>query len=246
MNCENCNNKHNGTYGSGRFCSSVCARGFSTKYKRNEINEKVSLTVRNKIANDVSNKIKKAREIRKCPECGTDFIIRKDFTRKYCKDHQRIVYTTPEFREKLSRSQINIIRDEKFRIFGNSIKCNFTFGEKHICCDSKLEYVGLLHLCDVYAVSSIERCNFYIEYIDFQGEPRRYVPDFKISVGNEIFIIECKYEKKLTYDVNTKWEAYVKNQEIKKEALKNYCDDHGFSMLWFTNKTGGCYRKFKF
>lgn len=40
--CENCGTVHQGTYGSGRFCSSVCARGFSTKNKRAEINERVS------------------------------------------------------------------------------------------------------------------------------------------------------------------------------------------------------------
>lgn len=43
--CENCGIEHNGTYGSGRFCSSKCARGFSTKAKRKEINEKVSNTL---------------------------------------------------------------------------------------------------------------------------------------------------------------------------------------------------------
>jgi 5-methylcytosine-specific restriction endonuclease McrA len=42
MICENCGNDHDGNYGSGRFCSSRCARGFSTSVKRNEINEKVS------------------------------------------------------------------------------------------------------------------------------------------------------------------------------------------------------------
>ena len=40
--CENCGTNHDGEYGSGRFCSSKCARGFSTKFKREEINEKVS------------------------------------------------------------------------------------------------------------------------------------------------------------------------------------------------------------
>jgi hypothetical protein len=42
MNCENCKEKHDGKYGSGRFCSAKCARGFSTKNKRKEINNKVS------------------------------------------------------------------------------------------------------------------------------------------------------------------------------------------------------------
>lgn len=42
MFCENCNKDHNSEYGSGRFCSAKCARGFSTKNKRAEINQKVS------------------------------------------------------------------------------------------------------------------------------------------------------------------------------------------------------------
>jgi len=46
MNCENCNNIHDGNYGSGRFCNAKCARGFSTKQKRKEINEKVSKSLK--------------------------------------------------------------------------------------------------------------------------------------------------------------------------------------------------------
>lgn len=42
MQCENCEQEHDGKYGSGRFCNGKCARGFSTKAKRKEINEKVS------------------------------------------------------------------------------------------------------------------------------------------------------------------------------------------------------------
>ena len=41
MFCENCSLQHEGSYGSGRFCSSVCARSFSTKAKREEINQLV-------------------------------------------------------------------------------------------------------------------------------------------------------------------------------------------------------------
>ena len=45
MICENCGSEHSGSYGSGRFCSEKCARGFSTKANRKEINEKVSKTL---------------------------------------------------------------------------------------------------------------------------------------------------------------------------------------------------------
>jgi Zn finger protein HypA/HybF involved in hydrogenase expression len=48
MKCENCSNEHDGKYGSGRFCESKCARGFSTKALRHIINEKVSDRCRNR------------------------------------------------------------------------------------------------------------------------------------------------------------------------------------------------------
>ncbi len=48
MNCENCGNEHDRSYGSGRFCSSKCARGFSTRDKRSLINEKASKTLTEK------------------------------------------------------------------------------------------------------------------------------------------------------------------------------------------------------
>jgi hypothetical protein len=46
VRCENCKNEHSGSYGAGRFCSKVCARGFSTKEKREQINTKVSGTLK--------------------------------------------------------------------------------------------------------------------------------------------------------------------------------------------------------
>lgn len=50
MLCECCNKNHNGTYGSGRFCSESCARSFSSREKRREINKKVSKTLKEKVA----------------------------------------------------------------------------------------------------------------------------------------------------------------------------------------------------
>ena len=46
--CEMCFNYHDASYGSGRFCSAKCARGFSSKEKRQEINTKVSKTMTGK------------------------------------------------------------------------------------------------------------------------------------------------------------------------------------------------------
>lgn len=60
-NCENCNASHDGKYGSGRFCSNKCARGFSTKSKRKEINQKVSNKLKGtKLTEETKNKISKS------------------------------------------------------------------------------------------------------------------------------------------------------------------------------------------
>ena len=34
MKCENCGNEHDGSYGSGRFCSKECAKAFSGKQSK--------------------------------------------------------------------------------------------------------------------------------------------------------------------------------------------------------------------
>jgi hypothetical protein len=40
-NCEKCSKEHDGTFGSGRFCSRSCINGFATVAKREEINAKL-------------------------------------------------------------------------------------------------------------------------------------------------------------------------------------------------------------
>jgi hypothetical protein len=60
--CENCSCAHNGNYGSGRFCSMKCARGFSTKSKRSLINEKVSKALKEKYP----------KKIKFCKICGAE------------------------------------------------------------------------------------------------------------------------------------------------------------------------------
>lgn len=44
--CENCLAIHSGEYGSGRFCSSTCSRSYSSKVKREEVNRRVSETLK--------------------------------------------------------------------------------------------------------------------------------------------------------------------------------------------------------
>lgn len=102
MKCENCEVEHEGTYGSGRFCSNKCARGFSTKNKRSLINEKVSLKLKGSIPPNkgISNYI--LIDII-CPNCQTIF-KQKNHKQKLCSQICHRQYTTDEIKLKISLS----------------------------------------------------------------------------------------------------------------------------------------------
>ena len=75
MICENCRKEHDGSYASGRFCGKECAKGFSTKSNRKEINKKVSIT----LGGTGELKIR----FKNCLVCGTQL---KQGARKFCSD----------------------------------------------------------------------------------------------------------------------------------------------------------------
>lgn len=85
MICENCDSEHDGLYGSGRFCSNRCAKSFSTKSKRKEINKKVSE--------------KLSGEQYYCSKCGN--IIKKNNKTGLC---FVCLKTDEKFRQRLSES----------------------------------------------------------------------------------------------------------------------------------------------
>jgi very-short-patch-repair endonuclease len=97
--CKNCNKEHEGTYGSGRFCSKTCARGFSTKAKRKEINALVSETLKTR---DLGHE----RKIKKiCLECKKEFIVNwNDRDRIYCSNYCSTRTISTETRENLSKA----------------------------------------------------------------------------------------------------------------------------------------------
>lgn len=64
MKCETCGKEHDGSYGSGRFCCQSCARSFSTKNNRTNINKKVSKSLKGK-ASKVTDNVIESRNKRK-------------------------------------------------------------------------------------------------------------------------------------------------------------------------------------
>ncbi len=114
MKCENCNNDHNGVYGSGRFCSSKCARGFSTKGKRKEINNKVSKTLGG--SGKINNCLNCNSQTRKNKFCSLK--CKKEYEwEQYCKEVEK----NNKFINIKNNAQIR--KAKKFLLFINGNKC---------------------------------------------------------------------------------------------------------------------------
>lgn len=101
MFCENCNKDHNGEYGSGRFCCIKCARSFSTKHNRLDINSKVSKKLANrKLSEEHKRNIelgnnfnRKEKDERKCLECNSVMLCSPSNHRKFCNSKCWVGYT---------------------------------------------------------------------------------------------------------------------------------------------------------
>jgi hypothetical protein len=101
MKCENCLVEHDGSYGSGRFCSAKCARGFSTKNNRDKINKSVSesmsgrkLSAKHISAIEKSNNFnRKDKTIRNCMDCHSVMKCLPSDKRKFCTSKCWMNYT---------------------------------------------------------------------------------------------------------------------------------------------------------
>ena len=218
IKCENCNSLNKGEYGSGRFCSSKCARGFSTKRKRKEINKKVSLKMFGSGNPDI---------IKICKACSENFTI--DYPHRdnvYCSVKCSKSNISEETRLKISK-KISYIRSlGKFSF--NSIRCKFRFKNKYIRCDSQLEYNGLTKICNEFEVFDINRSSLILPYI-YENRIRHFNPDFEIILKNgSIIILECKCSISLNNTNKQSRPLYFLTIEQKMTALKNYCILQGY------------------
>lgn len=157
--CENCKQDHDGTYGSGRFCSSKCARGFSTKAKRQEINKKVSKT------------LTKEKPSKFCLWCNAPINHIRTFCSIACGNHY--YFSMPENREKYS-----IMRTKKLE--ENTAHCKWftvkTPAGKEITVQGTWEYRVASRL-------SMLGYEWQRPTLIYQ-KVRRYTPDFYIPSLN--------------------------------------------------------------
>ena len=103
MICENCGKEHNGSYGSGRFCSKECARAFSTKNTTGQLKEAKCIDCGKiiYIGKRASNKTCRCEEcnkkhidkqitknnFKKCSICGQLYNPHNGCQNEFCKHH---------------------------------------------------------------------------------------------------------------------------------------------------------------
>jgi hypothetical protein len=233
--CENCSCTNEGTYGSGRFCSVLCARGFSTQNKRSEINKKVSDTLAGRGVGNISLV---------CETCEKTFVV--PFGKRKQKTCSRncgrmMAVKNPEYIKKMSEIRTNAILSGI--VNGNGIKCIFEFNNYQIKCDSKLEYACLMFFTINQTVLNIKRADVRIEY-QTDGITHTYIPDFIIETDKCTYIVECK-STKLGTDLREKWQTYIRLSDVKKKLLKEYAKNNNLIDFWFTEKTYKGYKNLK-
>lgn len=177
MICENCNIKYYIRYGGGRFCSPKCARSFSTKEKRNEINLKVSKKIKDKIANGYVINTHKKESISYIIERNCDICGNKYFTKQY-RNH---------LKSKTCSKKCSIqLRIKTYKENPNKNVGGYRKGSgrgksgwyKNIWCDSSYELAYVIYNIDKNI--PISRNKDYFEY-EYQNKIHKYYPDFIVN-----------------------------------------------------------------
>ena len=194
MKCKNCGKTFNVKYSkwsNGDFCCKKCARGFSTKNNRQEINKKISDKMKNivmeKGENYPWNKGMSTIPIKNCPICGCEFNTRR---RKqiFCS-----IGCMNKDVDYLFHKKRGGYRQGSGRSYGgyyNNIYCHSTY---------ELSFV-------IWSIDNnipIKQCKKVFQYL-YEEKEYNYYPDFEI---NDVI-----------YEIKGYWTERV---EAKTKAVKN-------------------------
>lgn len=222
--CERCGKVMTEKFGPGRFCSKACARSHEcTIDTRNKI--KQSLTTfyedpeaclrqirHNKTAADIHDEYIKYLEAPKlCCICSTPILYKERHRQTCSKDCYK---------------SLAAMNAKKNKLGGLTEACGKYSKKgkyKGIRCDSTYELIYLVY-CELNNIS-IKRNNKYFYYTNFEGETRKYYPDFYLPDSDTY--VELKGYKDNNVDLKL---AAMKQQDkqvsiLYKKDLKVLLDD---------------------
>ena len=171
MKCENCGKEHDGSYGSGRFCSKLCAHSFVGKSKTTESKQKISNALRN-----LSIKTR----ISVCEICKHEFLLTKKENGRWPSGR----FCSDECRSKsyYAKQHITSKKCGGYKPHGGRGKRGWYKG---YWCDSSWELAWVIYNLD-HGIK-FERNTVGFPY-QFENEMHEYHPDFKLSDGSFVEI----------------------------------------------------------
>lgn len=185
--CERCNDEHSGTYGSGRFCTSKCARSYATAAKRSKINKQVS----EKLTIEPSSYI--------CFKCKKEFISKRK-NQKYCSRNCSILA--------IYKIGLKTIRDNPPN-YSELVSQTYKNGKKiqsggytkwYYYKDIRVQGTYELRACkildnwkDTKQIFDWEYTTDKLQYIGLDGKEHIYLLDFKVwDSENDFYYVETK------------------------------------------------------
>ena len=230
--CEYCKKLQDESYGDGRFCNKICATDYSKQFIPEFKNES-------------------------CLRCGCDIQVKPQCDPKYftCQPCKKIIWRENRKKnvkstciicdtiflwyhprktcsKKCARSNSSYQRVKWLKENGTSNfatrQDDFNYKIAHnISLDSILEKAAIIYLIDVFGAEKIENFNDELQFEDEHGFKHFFLTDFYMEKGNNKYIVEVKMPWIGSCD-----HIYNKFIPNKKQALKEFCIDKGFEMLW--------------
>lgn len=224
--CKNkkCGKRHDGLFGSGRYCSRACA---NSRIRTEAIKLKTSITAKSSKVKKEAERLRwiryyetheRKRITRICKICGNEFEVK----------HKQSVRTTCSYECKcylLSVRRQEIIQRDGF----DTKRELFKYNSIEIYCDSILEKAAIIYLVDFLKVKKVERFRNLLNF--WKGDCRKtFNPDFWITFedGAEgIVEVKMKYYEGYEYEYNA-------TIPYKKQALEDFCNERGYKNIWLT------------
>jgi len=205
--CEYCGNEHDGSFGSGRFCSTACSHGFSSREKRESIKQKISLKLKGSGHPDI---------LCICKHCKCKF------TRPWSKRNS--IFCSRSCKQKYDNSK-TVFSDSRRKNLSNAVKSLYSTGKlvyggttkwvnyKNIRVQGSYE----LRACKILdkwkdqgKIQNWEYTKDRVKYLGADGNTHTYLLDFKVIENDGTF-----------YYVETK--GYIKDNDVLKwEAIRKH------------------------
>ena len=182
MICELCNKEHDGSFGSGRFCSRLCASRFSTKDSKNKtkivkcVKCKKELIVGKRSEKNLVCYECKPKIQRICPTCKKVFYVLHVTGRTYC--NKKCIHINEHYR------QLHRESAERREFGGHTSKQSIYYkrlDNTEVYLHSSFEIKVATEL-DSYNISWIRPPP--LSWVDQNNEKRRYYPDFYLPDFN--------------------------------------------------------------